>query len=365
MKKINLKSGAMAAVLAGTMALSMVPATAFANEATVNDQTGITKTWDVASKNQYDDNQVFDFTLTYKGASKINGNDTAEPTGTPKTITLKGSDLKKVNDTEYTGSVSFKKAFEGVTFSRPGEYYYELAETKGDNPNPNVKYDESKYTVRVNVVWANVAAGTVEVNSVQTIKGGFAGTDKTYTPADKVPAKFTNSAAANDTLTVSKTVAGMAANTNDEFTYKLELTNAKGSYSYEKKGTGIDGSETGTIKSGDTFTLKHGQTIIISNLPDGASYTVTETETKGYDSTDVTDEDTTTPESVKKGEGAPTGKGTISNGGDTVAFTNNKGFMPATGVTMNMLPGIGIAVVAVAGGATLVISRRKHAGEDF
>lgn len=94
---------------------------------------------------------------------------------------------------------------------------------------------------------------------------------------------------------------------------------------------------------------------------------MTETNTNGYDSTDVADEDDTTAASVTKDQGTPTGKGSITADGqnDTVAFTNNKGFKSQTGITMNTLPFVAVGVVAVAGGAALVISRRRHAGEDF
>lgn len=36
-----------------------------------------------------------------------------------------------------------------------------------------------------------------------------------------------------------------------------------------------------------TFTLKHGETFEIKNLPAGADYTVNEINSKGYDTTNV------------------------------------------------------------------------------
>lgn len=362
MKKINLKSGAMAAVLAGTMALSMVPGVALANQASVDSKTGITKTWTVASKNQYDANQEFKFDLVYKDVSAINNNETAVPSETSKTVTLKGSDLNKVSDTEYTGSVSFADAFSGVTFSKPGEYYFELSEQ--NTGNPNVKYDNQKYTVRVNVVWDDVAAGTVKVDSVQTIKGAFKSVSQKYTEADKTEASFSNKAnGGNGSLAVTKKVAGMAANTADKFTFTVKISGVKGTYAVNDTNENSGNAKTVTAKDGTidaTFSLNHGETVTINNLPNDATWTVTEgSNDKGYtlqnvESTDNADKD------------ASKANGTITdNDTDTATFTNDKGFGPQTGVTMNMLPGIGIAVVAVAGGATLVISRRKRAGQDF
>ena len=57
--------------------------------------------------------------------------------------------------------------------------------------------------------------------------------------------------------------------------------------------------------------------------------------------------------------------GKVQDATTTVAYKNDKGFATNTGITMNTLPFVAVATVAVAGGAALVISRRRHAGEDF
>lgn len=166
-------------------------------------------------------------------------------------------------------------------------------------------------------------------------------------------ASFTNSAAANDSLTISKTVAGTAANENDSFNYKLSVSGANGNYTVTKS----DGT-TATLTAGTdySFSLKHGEHIVVANLPVGATYTVTETDTE-YDESNKVD-------NVASKNGL-VATGTIKTGGDTVAYKNTKGFGPDTGITMNTLPFAVVATVAVAGGAALVISRRRHAGEDF
>lgn len=364
MKKINIKSGAMAAVLAGTMALSMVPATAFAADATAGatvTQTGtaITKDWTVASEAQYDENQSFSFDLTYVGATNggYSGNQVVkydnkvpEQNKTLKTVTLK--ELSKKGDTlTYEKTLSQSDLFSGFTFETPGVYHFQLKENDVDNKN--VVKDSSVYDVYVNVRWKDGSVSEPEVMSV---------TFKKTTDTDKSDsAAFDNTAKSNHKLTVSKKVAGTAANTNDEFEFTLTVQNATGNYNVKK------GNDTETLTAGTayTFKLKDGQKIEVQNLPEGATYTVQETNTKNYDSTDVADEDETTPKNVEKGKGTPTGQGIINTEDDTVAFTNNKGFAPQTGITMNSLAGIVVATVAVAGGVTLVIRRRNRAGEDF
>jgi pilin isopeptide linkage protein/LPXTG-motif cell wall-anchored protein len=358
MKKINLKSGAMAAVLAGTMALSMVPATAFAATVTSTD-TGLTKTWEVPSSAQFT-NETFTFNLAYTGATKVGSNGTATPTENREDFSSKTVTLSKDNftgdGTTKTATKTFAGIFGDVNFSKPGVYSFTLSEVAGTNQN--IVYDTNSYTVKVEVTWATNEDGTPSSETQISSVHAYGADGKKLTNG----ASFSNTDP-NGNLTVKKTVAGIAANTDDEFAFKAELKDKKGneltgSYNYTK--TAANGTETtGTYKSGDAFNLKSGETFKITNLPEGATYTVTETNTKGYDSTDVTAEGTKT-------EKTTTGSGSIAkNDNDTVAFVNNKGFAPQTGITMNTLPFVVAGVVAVAGGATLVISRRKRAGEDF
>ena len=83
-------------------------------------------------------------------------------------------------------------------------------------------------------------------------------------------------------LTISKTVAGKDADTTKEFYFTITLEDAPGTYTYI--GYGIPG---GTIASGDTIPLAHGQSITIVGLPKDATYTVTEADYSkdGYTST--------------------------------------------------------------------------------
>ncbi|WP_372631005.1 DUF5979 domain-containing protein [Cohnella sp.] len=76
-------------------------------------------------------------------------------------------------------------------------------------------------------------------------------------------------------LTISNTVMGNGAEFTKEFEYTVvfEETGEDGSYSYVKS----DGS-TGKIKSGEGFTLKHGESLEIAGLPKGLKYTVTQTD---------------------------------------------------------------------------------------
>lgn len=95
-------------------------------------------------------------------------------------------------------------------------------------------------------------------------------------------------------LSVSKTVAADEGFTlpsgyeNQEFEFTLALNLPQGAAAeYTAEIKNADGTASGDaflIGNNDKFTLKHGQTLYVYGLPDGATYTVTETPVTGYDS---------------------------------------------------------------------------------
>lgn len=104
-----------------------------------------------------------------------------------------------------------------------------------------------------------------------------------------------------------------------------DYTGTNGGYSTSYAVTG--GSNTAnpsTIKVGEatTFLLKHGDTITIANLPYRVEYTVTETAAEGYTTTSTGD------------------YGTINAAEQTAAFTNNKAGSIDTGVGEGFKGGI-------------------------
>lgn len=337
--KNNLKKGLVSAALAGSMMVAL-PGAAFA--ATAGDQTLVNKTWTAASASQLNNTETFQFELTFKGSTPQGS---YKPTdfsdfGT-KTVNLTSAWLANANGASSSASLTAAELFDGTDFTQPGTYTFHLKEKKGDNPN--ISYDSAEYDVVVVVAMPDSypANTTPEIKSIKAHA-----TNGTKTDA----ANFNNTAAANDSLTVSKTVSGAAANTNDEFTYTLTLEGAQDSYDFVKS----DGT-TGTIKSGDTFKLKHDQTIEIKNLPEGASYKVVET--------DTTYDETVTVNGKAQADGH-VAEGTVTSA-NSVSYLNKKGFAADTGITANSLPFVALAVVAAAGGATLIISRKRRASEEF
>ena len=113
----------------------------------------------------------------------------------------------------------------------------------------------------------------------------------------------------------------------------------------------------GTFDAKDalTFKLRHGQSIEIKNLPKGATYTVTEADTEYNENFAV--------------DGGQSQAGAVATGtihdGSTVAYTNEKGFAPATGVNSDTMPFVFGGLVVVAGAGALLISRKRRASEEF
>lgn len=351
--KNYMKKGIVSAALAGSMIVAL-PGAAFA--ATVNNEgAAISKDWTVASAQQAADGETFNFTVQYQGADAVgsyapsatyNGAAVTTATSVTKTIALKGGTL--------SGTVSQKDLFAGFDFATPGKYHFVVTENAGTNAN--IVYSQASYLVTVNVKSAvdaqGVPTGAGEIDSV-VFEQKAADAGEAVEGEKSGSAAFANGAAENASLDVTKKVAGTAANTEDEFNFTVQLEGVTGEYTVILP----DGTTATTTNQAWTGKLKHGQTVEIKNLPVGAKYTVSETDTD-YTESYVVNNGTST-------EGLTTGKQEVSKNGNSVTFTNEKGFIPQTGITANTLPFAAGAVVVVAGAGALAITRKRRASEEF
>lgn len=379
MKKINWKRGVVTAVTAGLM-LTSAPGVALAEGVKVTSSNApqkIEKTWTVASPYQYLSTQKFYFDLTYAGATAVNGNalqnfDSFET----KEVDLTTAGSK--DSLEYTGDKAIYELLKDIEFTNPGVYYFNLTERdEGNNINDSISYNttDKQYTVQVTVVWDDVAQNTVKIEAVNLAEGAY-GTASFAEGAKTDTASFANNTnKANGELKLTKYVSGTAANTADKFTFDVSLEGLEPGYDYQV--TGTSGKVTGAVditadESGKaTLTgveIQHGGTLTISNLPKDATYEISEKGNGGYNKgTEVSGADTN-PNVVSEATTVDiTASGTIeaTDDSDAVVYTNKNGFAADTGITANTLPFVAVAAVAVAGGVTLVISRRRRAGEDF
>lgn len=336
----RLKKNVVAAALAGSMVIAL-PGAAFA---TTVDNNGFTvdKTWTAASNTQLNNTEAFTFQIEFTGADKVG---TWEPTALSteaktRTLTAKWQELANGGDSA-SAQLAAKELFEGYDFEAPGVYKFTLTEVTGGNPN--IDYATNSYNVEVSVAMpTDYPTHTTPVIQKIQVKDDEKKADS---------AAFANTPKASHSLTVSKKVAGAAANTKDEFSYTLKIEGAQGSYD------AVKGNDKYTVKAGEdfTFTLHHGESIEIKNLPEGATYTATEADT-AYDENFAVDGD--------KVQAGAVATGTIHKD-SAVAYTNEKGFAPATGVNSDTMPFVFGGLVVIAGAGALLISRKRRASEEF
>ncbi|WP_366292108.1 SpaA isopeptide-forming pilin-related protein [Paenibacillus sp. AN1007] len=201
--------------------------------------------------------------------------------------------LTITNKVEGSGSDPNKEFVYTVTFAsegKDGEYVYK----KSDNTSGTLKNgDEITLKHGESVVLPALPANlgyTVTENDYTTVEGYTTAPDTRVLSGSIVnkgdhKADFINERIVNK-LTISNTVMGSGGDKTKEFEYtiRFEDTGKDESYSYTKSD-----DSTGKIKSGDTFRLKDGETLDISDLPKNLKYTVSQ---KDY----TTDEYMTTPE---------------------------------------------------------------------
>lgn len=120
------------------------------------------------------------------------------------------------------------------------------------------------------------------VESEETDAAGDGGKVKVFT--------ITNTKTETGSLKVSKTVEGNGADRNKAFKFKVELKNGGNPVSGVYPLDGTAGSKTGTIVFDEngmaSFELSDGESIVITGLPVGVDYTVTENTYKDYKPSD-------------------------------------------------------------------------------
>lgn len=271
--------------------------------------------------------------------------------------------VKYPGDTDYT-SVDAKNYLTGSKVSNT---------TVVDDPNAKIKVP-STTTDKNGVIYQlkgwypeNAVGGPYEESGKQNLTGDWG---EGYPPsteelADGTVNFYAEYVPVSADLTISKTVTGMLGDTDKAFTFQIlngdnqpvTLTNDNCQFD--------DGSGT-LLESGTDgkFTLKHGGTVTIKNLPVG-TYTVTELETsigelKNYKTTWLldsgSDSDNKTENSTRTATVEMKGKNRVLD------FTNECTLKPDTGVLLDTLPYI--VILAVVAGGVALLMLRKHRKED-
>lgn len=204
----------------------------------------------------------------------------------PKTEKLKIRIKKIWNDNEDTGNT---RPGNITVYLMQDENIIKNIELNADNgweaeiDGLEVLKEDGKTEYKYSVNEENVSGyDSNVVESEETDAAGDGGKVKVFT--------ITNTKTETGSLKVSKTVEGNGADRNKAFKFKVELKNGGNPVSGVYPLDGTAGSKTGTIVFDEngmaSFELPDGESIVITGLPVGADYTVTENAYKNYKPSD-------------------------------------------------------------------------------
>lgn len=354
-----------AGVLAAAMMLTVGATAAFATNTTesmiVADGNGVanftlTKKLMVA-EGTAPQKMTFDFTVSGhvadadKGAKAgtVGGEFTTQPS---VTFEKTGNEQFTVNTYSQDFSIDLVKLL-GDNYNKVGKYAYTISEN--ETKIPGITKDAHTYEMIVTVV--NKKNTDLDNNTGYGYYVGMYDAD-----GNKVPAEFTNTYNSYS-LEVKKTVQGNFGDLGDTFTFYITLGGADGKDNNYASATvtvsdaaNAANGKTWTIGGGQqTVTLKHGQTIIVSNLPVGVTYTVTEKKTNDDGTAWVYD---TTGEAVAINDDLPSI--TANNNENKVEIVNKHEGTPDMGVVLDNAPYIAMLAIVAIGGVALMLNKRRR-----
>ena len=262
--------------------------------------------------------------------------------GIPQTITIGNASFEEGQATiQGTKKEVTITSVDATKYPSAGYYFYKFQETAGDSAG--VTYNTDPYYIRVAVAY-NSDTKALEINNVTMFNNEW-----------KKVSEIDNFYSAGK-LTVQKIVTGNMANSDDKFNVTVRFTPKEGKKLKSKIAGRIIDNNLGnvTITDGEdeqtaTFKVKAGTTVVFTNIPEGVSYEVEETQANGYDAPAY---------KVNTKEG---NTGTIVGGKtDEAIITNNKGIQIDTGVFMNNLPYLLVLIFAAACGVGFVVSKKRR-----
>ncbi len=240
------------------------------------------------------------YTVTETEANRDGYTTTA--TGAQGTIVANETAEASFVNHRQAGSLKISKTVTGNGGDRNRSFTFNLILRDGDGNQLTGQYP---YTGKGSGMVSSGSSFTLKSGESILISGLPAGTTYTVTETEANRDGYTTTATGNQgvivanktaeasfvnhrqagSLKISKTVTGNGGDRNRSFTFNLILRDGDGNqltgqYPYTGKGSGM-------VSSGSSFTLKSGESILISGLPAGTTYTVTETEANrdGYTTT--------------------------------------------------------------------------------
>lgn len=381
-----------AGVLAAAMMLTVGATAAFATEPSnktisVKDndgnakmfQTGdatLTLTKSLEVKNGTAPNEMeFTFSVADSGNTAVAGATTAAKFEAGQNKEIKAFIAGKTYTANFT--VDIEKLLGDTKKNTVGEYTYTLSEDTVKYPG--VSANDSALTMKITVV--------NQLNDQkQPIANSYGYYVALYRDNKKVEAKdaFKNSYDSKS-LTLSKTVHGALGNLSKDFTFKIKFTKADALQNNTDtglyKGPQVaELSSTATIKDGTTdiaksayleldkeytVTLRHNDSLNLSNLPAGIKYEIYEDDSQVENSAVVVTVDnvkyTVTVTDTTFDAKEPTKiKGEVGSTDVTTAFHNTNNAEPDMGVVLDNAPYIAMLAIVAIGGVALMLNKRRR-----
>ena len=300
------------------------------------------------------------------GVKDLTQADVTEITLTPFKISRDNSTTVNQNyHIDCTISVKCSKVFTAKFWvKKPGATDYTLVDAKNYKANSTVTKttkEEIDSHKKENGVTYVLTGWYAEDDTTHGPKGDLVSTWP-YTPTEPQLADGTVNFYAEyvpmySQVTVSKTVTGALGDKAKEFSFTLTVKDDSNGNEITGEMKAQKGSaEEFTIKSGNTFTLKDGESIVFTNVPTGATVTVTENDytgtNGGYSTSYVVDNGQSTGGLEAKLEN-------ISAGNHTIAFTNSKDVIPDTGITLHSMPYLLVLAGVLVGGMAWMRRRKR------
>ena len=359
-----------AALVTGTMIVSMFGMTALAAPVTTDPdaKTGIkiTKELDMTNAPRASVPAItYEYTITAGNAVDAQGTDPAILAGVgniaPVEISFGPSTTITDNKAVAEGTIDFSQ----VVFNAPGIYRYKIDQTIKAASKVNGITEVGPTTLYLDLYVENANPDDPDGTSY---KIAFAVMHNTTDAPSLVDGQYNYGATKTDgfkakyqtyTLTLIKNLAGDAADLRDEFDFTINFAGGDTSetFKYIVTTDGQTATET-TATLGTSFkvTLGDNDQVVISGIPSNITYTISETNDKGY----------TAKYTITKGTtpGTETTDDTITGEemtamDNSVTFTNTKAAVTPTGVILNIIPYV-VMVVLAAGLAFLFLRRRKR-----
>jgi len=303
----------------------------------------------------------------------------------PQSIQIDSTTGNTVGSTRtYTGQINLWDLFD-LDFPSGGVFVWNVSEEDGSSNTVapgHMTYDSARFQVWV---WVESDGSLYDIRVFPIVEGE--GEDD-YTLGEKREnMTFTNRFRIDDIrLEILKTVTGQFADLDTDFTFDLTLTAATGItlpspitahvYAYNDAAPPVLArtGTTVTITNGQTpsdgFVLRHGQRLVITDLPLGTTFTVAERATEGFAPSAVVNIGGTYNWSGNAATGnalsTPSRALNAATGANTAAFTNNFELPPPeTGlfITNNLL--VVLLALPIAALAVHIARRNRKAIEEL